>query len=87
MAGETITGGAVEEFLNEPGILVDTLTEVGKVGNWVQAIGILVILWIGFQIVNFIINHKKRKHIKLLRGDIHRLEEKIDKLVKSKKRK
>lgn len=65
-------------------VSTNVLTEVGKIGNWLQAIGIVVVIWIVFQIVNFLINRKNHNTIKDLKKDVERLEAKIDKLGKRK---
>lgn len=58
----------------------NVLTEVGKIGNWLQAIGAVIVIWIVFQVVNFLINRKNHNTIKDLKKDVERLEKKIDKL-------
>jgi len=69
-------------------IPVDTASsvvlELGKIGRWLQAIGIIVILWIVFQIVNFIINRKRMKRLDLIQERMENIEKKIDKLSKKK---
>ncbi|MDP1695406.1 MAG: hypothetical protein Q8L29_00660 [archaeon] len=62
--------------------IINLLIEIGKIGYWLQAIGLMVILWIVFQIVSLIINKKNRNTLKYLRLDIKRLETKVDKLSK-----
>ena len=58
--------------------VVNLLTQVGEIGQWLQAIGLIIVLWIIFQIVSFIINRKNRNTLKDLRADINRMEKKID---------
>ena len=60
------------------------LTEIGKLGLWIQALGIVVILWVVFQIVNFFINRKRIKEIYNIKKDMVRIENKIDKILKRK---
>lgn len=63
-------------------VSANVLTEVGKIGNWLQALGIVVILWLIFQIVALIWNRRNHSTIRDLKRDIERLEKKIDKLAK-----
>ncbi len=65
---------AVEEVVG------NLVTELGKIGLWVQALGLIIIFWIIFQIVNLIVNRKKRKTLYGIREDLKRIEGKIDKL-------
>ena len=66
--------------------VVNILTQIGEIGLWLQTIGIIIVLWIIFQVVSFIINRKNRNTLKYLREDINRLERKIDKLPKKDRR-
>ncbi len=61
----------------------DLVYELGKVGLWVQAIGLLVIFWLIFQIIVLIVNRKKRKALYSIKDDLERIEKKIDKILKS----
>ena len=63
-------------------VIVNLLTEVGKVGSWLQAIGLIVVLWIIFQIISGVINRRNHNTIKDLKKDVERLEKKIDRLSK-----
>jgi len=67
--------------------VTDIVLEVGKIGKWLQALGLLVIIWIVFQIVNFVINRKKQSELKKIRNDLFRIEDKLDKLIWKKKNK
>ena len=54
--------------------------ELGKIGRWIQAVGLVVILWIVVQAVNLFFNRKRRKIMEQVGKDVARLEEKIDKI-------
>lgn len=58
------------------------ITEVGKIGNWFQAVGLVVVIWIIVQVIIVIINRRNHNTIKDLKKDVERLEKKIDKLIK-----
>lgn len=60
--------------------IANLLAEVGHIGLWLDTIGLIVILWIIFQLTSFIINKKNRNTLKDIRIDIKRLEKKVDKL-------
>jgi hypothetical protein len=68
--------------LLDPTILV---VEIGKIGKWVQAIGLFVVLWVVVQVINLIVNRKKRKAIYQIRDKVDVLEKKIDRLSKKKR--
>jgi cbb3-type cytochrome oxidase subunit 3 len=75
----------VEEIVNSSTETVtEAILELGRIGNWLQAIGVIVILWVLIQIINFIFNWKKRKDFHYLKNDLDRIEKKIDKLPKKK---
>ena len=44
--------------VEEVGTIIVTL---GKIGLWIQALGIVVVLWIIFQLFNFFINRVKNQ--------------------------
>jgi hypothetical protein len=55
-AGEVINSST--EIVNE------LVLQVGSLGKWLQAVGVIVVFWIGFQIVNQILNRKKYNQLK-----------------------
>jgi hypothetical protein len=65
-------------------VVGDVITEIGKIGLWLKTAGIIFILWIIFQVVNFIINRKRMKEIYNIKGDMRRIEKKIDGILKKK---
>ena len=73
---------AVEDVVD---LSTNVLLELGKIGLWLQTLGILVVLWLTFQIIALIVNRKKRKALYSIKEDLLRIEKKIDKLVKGKK--
>ena len=62
------------------------ISEVGKVGLWLQAIGIVIVLWIIFQIITLVVNRKKRKALYRIENKLKTLERKIDLLLKTKRK-
>jgi len=70
-----------EELFNASTIMLsEAVTEVGKIGKWLQALGLVVIFYFVFQIVFLIHNKKREKMILSVQNDLKRLEKKIDKL-------
>jgi hypothetical protein len=59
----------VEELVN------DLILEVGQIGLWLRTVGVIFVIWIIFDVYNFIAN---RRRIRILK----RIEEKVDKLLR-----
>ncbi|MBS3072119.1 hypothetical protein J4408_03970 [Candidatus Pacearchaeota archaeon] len=66
-------------------IIGTLITEIGQIGLWIKAVGLIFILWVIFQIIALIVNRKKRKALYKISSDLERIESKIDKLLKNKK--
>ncbi len=62
----------------------ELVLEVGKIGMWVQAVGLFVIVWIIIQLSNFFLNRKRLSTLRKMEFNLRRLEKKIDKISKSK---
>jgi len=52
---------------------------------WLQALGIVIIVWLLIQFINWLINHKRLKTLYSIKDDIIRIEEKLDKVLKAQK--
>jgi ATP phosphoribosyltransferase len=76
---EAVINGSSEVL---PGVFTDIVVEVGKIGNWLQALGLIVILWIVFQVIALIVNRKNRKRIKAMRARIQEMDKKLDKIIR-----
>ena len=74
---------AIEEISNISASLVASL---GKIGLWLQAVGIIVIIWIIFYIVDLFINVRRMKEVYRIKDDMKRIERKIDKVLAKKVR-
>ena len=72
----------VSDFFN---ISESIAQDIGELGLWIQAIGLIVILWIVFQVINLIINIKRGVYLRRMKKDIMRIEEKVDKLGRKKR--
>ena len=62
--------------------LIDLVNQIGQIGLWLKTVGIIVVLWICFQLVNFFINRRRIKEIYRIRNDMKRMEDKLDKILK-----
>ena len=60
----------------------EILVQVGQIGLWLQAIGIVIILMIVFSVISFISNKKKLKELSTIKRNIEKLETKIDGISK-----
>ena len=60
------------------------LLELGKIGLWLQTLGVIILLWLIVQIITLIMNRKKRKTIDSMKEDLIRIEKKLDKLCRKK---
>jgi len=64
-------------------VITELISTVGSIGLWLQAIGIVIILWVIINIVNWYLNRKKGKLLESIKSDIQRIEKKLDKIPKS----
>lgn len=60
------------------------LATLGGVALWLQALGIILVLWIIFNIVMVLINFRRMKEVYKIKDDMKRIEGKIDRLLKKK---
>ena len=68
-------------------VLTDVVLEVGKIGLWLQTIGALVIVWLIFQIVNYILGKNKKKVLEDISKRLDKMDRKLNKLIKEDKSK
>lgn len=68
-----------QEITNVP---IELITEVGKIGLWMQTIGVIVVLWIIFQLVFLWFNAKRMEEVHLIKEEMKRIEGKIDRILK-----
>ena len=58
---------------------VDNLViELGKIGTWLQAVGLIIILWLIFQAIGIYLNRKRRKLLGRIDERLKVIEGKID---------
>jgi len=61
------------------------ITEVGQIGTLLQALGLVVLITIIFDVIAFVLNRKRLKEIAIIKKDMERIEGKINILVGQKK--
>ncbi|MFH1289884.1 MAG: hypothetical protein ABIH92_00590 [Nanoarchaeota archaeon] len=77
---------AAEEVINaSTDMATDFAMKIGSLGKWLQAIGIIVVLWILIQIINWYINSKRIKKLEKIEERLEAIEKKLNKAVKSHK--
>ena len=62
----------------------ELVLEVGKIGIWVQAVGLFVVIWTVIQLSNFFLNRKRLATLRKMESNLKILEKKVDKLSKNK---
>ncbi len=79
---------AIENIVNTTTDLqIATLvSQLGKLGLWIQGIGLFIITYIIFQIVIAINNRIKRKTLYRIEERLGRVEKKIDKILSKHKK-
>lgn len=60
-----------------PDLTSDILATIGGLGLWLQAIGVIAVLWIILSIINWIINARRLKLLNNIMQDMQRIEDKI----------
>ena len=63
-------------------VVSQLVVELGRIGLWIQALGLIIILWIVFQVISLISGRKKRKKIYEIDERLKRIEGKIDEVLK-----
>ena len=61
------------------------IESIGEIGLWIQAIGLLVIIWLVFQVVNIIVNIKRGIYLRTMKKKIDVIEKKVDSLVRKRR--
>lgn len=61
-------------------VIDDLVVELGQVGLWIQAVGLVVILWIIFQAITMYYNRKRRLILVEINERLKRIELKLKKI-------
>ena len=62
----------------------EVVLELGNIGKWIQAVGLIVVFWISIQLITLYFNRKRRKLLEKISVDLERLGKKVDKLSRKK---
>ena len=60
----------------------EVLGILGGLALWLQTLGIIIILWIIFEVVMLRLNLKRMREIYTIKEDMKRIERKIDTILK-----
>lgn len=75
----------VQEIVQTSGTLISkTISGFGGIMLWLQALGIILILWLIFQIINIILNTKAKKQIEIIEKKVMAIDRKLNKVLKLK---
>ena len=77
---------AIEGITNITSISTDAfnqfILQLGKIGLWIQAIGVLIILWLIFQAYSIANNVIKRKKLSNIESRLLAIEKKLNQVLK-----
>ena len=62
-------------------VIEDIAVELGRLGLWIQAVGLIVVIWIIIQTVTLYFNRKRRKLLENINRRLMSVEKKIDSLL------
>ncbi len=68
--------------LEDTANIVQLIKDIGQIGTWIQTIGLVIILWIIFEVIFLINNRIKRKQLYKIEHRLFRIEKKIDSITK-----
>jgi len=80
-------GDIVNTITATPEIASDILVVLGQIGLWLKTIGVIILIWLIFHVINVLFNTKRTKEVKNIKEDIIRIEEKIDKILANQEKK
>jgi hypothetical protein len=60
------------------------VADIGKIGLWIQALGIVIILWIAFQIISLVNGRIRRKRLYTMNEKLESMDKKLNRLLKKK---
>jgi len=66
-------------------LVAEAILNIGKLGLLLQALGVVIVLTIIFDVIAFFINRKRLKEIAVIKKDMRRIEGKIDRILERKK--
>ena len=76
VVGEVVNGSS--------DVIGELIKQVGSIGLWLQALGVVVLIYIIFGIVQIVLNRKKKNLLIQMNNKLDSLEKKVDSLIKKK---
>ncbi|MBU0959195.1 MAG: hypothetical protein KKB31_04600 [Nanoarchaeota archaeon] len=72
-----------EVFINASNENLPVLVrDLGGIASWLQAIGVVLVLWLIFNIIGLLVNYKRKRVLDKLEKDIRILDRKVSQLLK-----
>ena len=65
-------------------VIEDLVLELGSIGLWVQAVGLVVVLWIIIEAITLYYNRKRRLLLEEINERLKVVEKKIDFMIRRK---
>ena len=62
------------------------LIELGSLAKWLQALGLILVIWMTFNVISIFVNIRRKKLLIKITHDLSRIEHKLDKVLNRKKR-
>lgn len=63
-------------------VIEDVILQLGQIGLWVQAVGLVIVIWIIVQAITMYYNRKRRLLLTEINDRLKRIESKVEKLIK-----
>ena len=67
--------------------LAGVIVGMGNIALWLQALGVIAVLWIIFETVMLFLSYRRMKEVYKIKSDMKRIEGKIDDLLQKDKSK
>ena len=77
-----LLNSSLANIVTPPNGIEDVIVKLGSIGLWLQAIGLIVVLWLIIQIINWIMNAKRMKKFERMEERLERIEKKVDRALK-----
>ncbi|MEI6731254.1 MAG: hypothetical protein WCK90_01085 [archaeon] len=59
----------------------DILLKLGDLALYLQALGVIIILWIVFQVIALLLNRNRIKEIHIIKEEMKIMDKKLDKII------
>ncbi len=62
--------------------VTEIIRTLGSLALWLQAVGVIVVAWIIFEVIALHINRKRMREVYKIKHDMSRIERKIDRILR-----